>query len=427
MAGDLHVEAVVLPDGRIRVYPSDLHRRPIAPRELTGSVTVRAPDGARTLALAPADDRLEAAGPPIATSDVQLHLALVRDGRPIELHLGVPVAAPGLAGLPAACERPADADGAGGAPVCTVQFPRMVRALATTPDARTALVAVFGHGVTGWRLPAGELAFGLVPVPGTDAHADHAHPVDAVAVRPDAAEVAVTVRGQLLRYALATGDLVAELPGSPLRFRALAWSADSSRLLVSAFYDGAVHLVRSDDGQEVGRLDAGRALTAFALSPDGRLAALATELGPIALFEVASGRAAGTLPAPVPAQALAFAGNHLVAARQDGVLDVWRVADARRVASTPGGPTVVTLAAAPDGTAVATGGLDGTVRLHGVPGADLRGTLRWRPDPVQALAWAGPLLLAGDTGGGLAIWDVGSGTAAKSAGRQRAPEGTVAP
>jgi WD40 repeat protein len=303
----------------------------------------------------------------------------------------------------------------------------MVRALATTPDARTALVAVFGHGVTTWRLPAGELAFGLVPVPGADEHADHVHPVDAMAVGPGAGEVAVTVRGQLLRYALATGDLVAELPGSPLRFRALAWSADSSRLLVSAFYDGAVHLLRSGDGAEVGRLDAGRALTAFALSPDGRLAALATELGPISLFEVASGRAAATLPGAVPAQALAFAGSHLVAARQDGALEVWRVADARRLATTPAGPTVVTLAAAPDGAVVATGGLDGTVRLHGIPGGDLRETLRWHPHPVQALAWAGPLLLAGDTGGGLAIWDVGPGTATENPGRRRAPEGTVAP
>jgi hypothetical protein len=85
----------------------------------------------------------------------------------------------------------------------------------------------------------------------------------------------------------------------------------------------------------------------------------------------------------------------------------------------------VTLAAAPGGTTVASGGLDGAVRLHAVPGGDLRETLRWHPHPVQALAWAGSLLLTGDSGGELAIWDLGPGPG-KNPGRRRAGEGRVA-
>src|SRR5262249_43732480 len=60
MAGALHVEAVVFPDGRIRIYPTDLRRRALAAAELTGSVTVQAQDGVRTLPLSAAGDWLEA-------------------------------------------------------------------------------------------------------------------------------------------------------------------------------------------------------------------------------------------------------------------------------------------------------------------------------------------------------------------------------
>jgi hypothetical protein len=408
MAGDLHVEAVALPDGRVRIYPSDVRRRPLPAAEVTGSVTVRLADGARTLPLVAAGDRLEASGPPLPDDDVLLHLALLRDGRPVDLHLRVPVAASPLAGLPAACRPPTDHAATGRLPRCTVRFPRMVRSLAATADARTALVAVVAHGVSGWRLPAAELAFGLVPVPGGDRRAEHVHPVDALAVRPDGLEVAVTTKGRLLLYSLATGELAAELPGSPLRFRALGWSPDSSSLLVSAFYDGAVHVLRIDDGQELSRLEVGRALSAFVLSPGGRLAALASELGPITVFDVASRRMVARLPAEVPAQALAFAGGDVVAARQDGALDVWHVRSGRRAASARPGPPLVTLAARADGAMIASGALDGAVRLHAVPGGALRETLRWHRYPVQALAWAGPLLLSGDSDGELAVWDVES-------------------
>src|SRR5690349_20989754 len=87
MAEDLHVEAVALPDGRVRIYPSDLRRRPLPPADVTGSVTVRVADGERTLPLVAAGDRLEAVTPALPAGDVLLHLTLVRGGRPVDLHL----------------------------------------------------------------------------------------------------------------------------------------------------------------------------------------------------------------------------------------------------------------------------------------------------------------------------------------------------
>ena len=329
MAGALHVEAVVLPDGSIRVYPTDLRRQPVPPTEVSGSVSLDAAGGTGTLELVPAGPCLDAKGPPLDADEVVLHLSLNYDGRASTLHLRVPVGAPELSGLPRVCQPIEQGAAAGRLPRCTVRLPRMVRTIAVTPDGKTALVAVFAHGVTAWRLPAGELSLGLSPMPGADEHPDHSHPVDALAIRPDGTEVAASAKGRILRYALASGELVADLPGSVFAVRALAWSADGGQLFASTFHDGTVRVVRADDASETGRLEVGRGLIAFALSPAGDLAVLASEDGPLTVFDVASGQVRQRLVSPAPVPVMAFTGRYLVAGRQDGALDFWDTDDRR--------------------------------------------------------------------------------------------------
>src|SRR5262249_42546327 len=106
------------------------------------------------LPLVPAADALEARGPELRAGDLPLRVDVRRGERDAIVHLVVPVGIPaGLAGLPRTCEPPADATSADGAPPrCTAQFPRMIRALAATPDGATLLVAAFGAGVTVWQL-----------------------------------------------------------------------------------------------------------------------------------------------------------------------------------------------------------------------------------------------------------------------------------
>lgn len=400
MAGALHVEAIALPDGTIRVYPTDLRRRPIAPTEMRGSVGVDVAGTRQTLDLVPAGSRLQAKATPFDGDEVVLHLSVQSGEQTGTLHLRVPVGAPELAGLPRVCV-PVEPPG----PRCVVRFPRMVRTIDVTRDGHSALVAVFAHGVTAWRLPAGELSLGLSPMPGADEHPDHSHPVDALAVRPDGGEVTASARGRILRYSLASGEQVADLPGSAYAVRALAWSRDGDRLFTSTFHDGVVRLVRPDDASETGRLTVERHLTAFALSPAGDVAALASEDGAIALFDVARGEVRHRLASPVPAALMVFAGRYLVAARQDGALDFWDVASGTRAGGVSGGPPALALAATPDEGAVATAGDDGAIEIHDVPGGRAGATLRWHERPVQALAWAPGVLLSGDSTGNLALWD----------------------
>jgi hypothetical protein len=407
MDGDLHVETAAAPDGRVRVYLSDLRRRPLPVRGVTGSVTVLRPDGSLELPLRPGDDALEASGPPLAVGDVRVRVALVHAGRTVELHPVVPVGiVPGLAGLPRACTPVV------GPPLrnqilpeCTVSFARMVRAVAPLPDGYTVLVAVFGHGVSIWQLPAGGAVGAFDPMPGGEPEAEHVHPVDALAVRPDGREAAVAIRGSVLRYALPDGRLVATLARDHHLVRALAYSADGTRLMLGTFSDGSVHTVSAADGRVLARLGLERSLTAATLAADA--AVLASETGPLSLFAAGLDGEARVLDAAAPARAVALARTRVLAASDDGSVAGWNVPSGRLAYRTPPGTPLLALAVQPGGRVVAIGAHDGAVRLHRVADGRVVRTLAWHTAPVQALAWAGRRLISGDASGQLAVWQLG--------------------
>jgi WD40 repeat protein len=406
MLGDLHVEVAATPDGRVRVYLSDLRRRPLPVAGVTGSVTVTRGDGARELPLRPADDALEARTEPLPIGEVRVRVALVRDGRAIELHPLVPVGiVPGLAGLPRECAPvvgppPRNAT----LPECTVSFRRMVRAVAPAPDGYSMLVAVFGHGVSIWQLPFGSAIGALDPMPGGEPDAEHAHPVDALAIRPDGREVAVAVRGSVLRYGLPDGRLVGTLARDHHLVRELAYSADGTRLALATFDDGSVQTVSADDGRELGRVRFERALTAAALASEA--AVLASETGPLSLFAGGLDGPARVLESATPARAVALATTRVLAASDDGVLAGWNPPSGRLVYRSPPGAPLLALAVGPGGRVVASGAHDGTVRIHRVSDGRVERTLAWHTAPVRVLAWSGRRLVSGDGSGQLAVWKV---------------------
>jgi len=77
------------------------------------------------------------------------------------------------------------------------------------------------------------------------------------------------------------------------------------------------------------------------------------------------------------------------------------------VAEGPPGTGITRLAAAPGGHLVASAHNDGSVRVSALPRATVVATLAWHTRQVLGLAWAGPVLVSGDTAGHVALWEVG--------------------
>src|SRR5437016_2539490 len=265
MAGDLHLEALAAPDGRVRVYLTDFWRRPLPAASATGTVTLELPDRDRALPLAVAGDALEGSGPALYGAEVTAHVALSVGGKAVEMDFVLPVGAggAGAAGVPVhGCVALAGSPGAARAPRCTLDFAHPVTVVAATPDGALALVAAVDLGVSVWRLPAGQLT-------------------------------------------------------------------------------------------------------------------------------------------------LAFAGGRLLAGGTDGVLRVFDAESGALVAEGPPGTGITRLAAAPGAGLVASAHNDGSVRVSTLPDATVVTTLAWHTHQLLGLAWAGSVLVSGDTAGHVALWDVG--------------------
>src|SRR5207253_9776419 len=74
MVGMRHLEAVSARDGSVRVYLTDVWRRPLPLAGATGTVTVDLPEGRREIPLAAHDGALEGSGPPLLGDAVAAHV-----------------------------------------------------------------------------------------------------------------------------------------------------------------------------------------------------------------------------------------------------------------------------------------------------------------------------------------------------------------
>jgi len=414
MVGMRHLEAVAARDGSVRVYLTDVWRRPLPLAGATGTVTVDLPEGRREIPLAAHDGALEGSGPPLAGDAVAAHVRVVQAGKLLESHFVVPLGTgmTGAAGIPPEGCVPPDRrpDDGQRLPRCVLAFPRTVTFIAASPDGSTAFVGVLGTGVSAWRMPGVQFLEGFAPpppiaVPVTEV--PHPEAANAIAVSPDGAEAAVAVENRVLVYVTAGGRLLRELPAYPGVVRALAWSPAAARLLVTVFYDPSGHLLAAGDGREVRRLVVEREGAAVAFSPDGRRAAVASDAGPIAIFDLDSEVAPRLFTDSERAvEALAFAGDRLLSASADGIIRVWDAASGTVLARHQFPTSLHRAAMAPRGELAAVGGLDRKIRLIDLASGALVEELAWHRAPVWGLAWAGETLLSGDGDGRVAVWSL---------------------
>jgi len=414
MAGMLHLEAKASADGRVLLYLTDIWRRPVPLDGVSGTATFDLPGGRQkqTVPLASVGDALEARGPALAPPAVNVAFDLRRGGEPVELSFLLPLGSgdSGAAGIPAAgCLSPADTAASVRQPRCTLSFAKPIVALAVAPDAATLLVAQLDLGISAWRLPAAVFALGFAPPPAVIipvAEPPHPEAPNAVVVRPDGREAVVAMENRLIVYAMDTGQVVRAFDGPGGVVRAVAWSPDGSALLAATFYSPAAFVLDAADGRVQLRLPVTRETAALAFAPDGETMAVASEAGPIVLYD-RSGAVVRTLrDTRAAARALAFAGDRLVAAGQDGVLYVW---DRRTGASQfqrAVARTLRQLAVNAERGIVATAGTNNLIQVTAL--ADDAGveTLSGHAAQVLNLAWAGSTLISGDAAGRVALWEI---------------------
>jgi WD40 repeat protein len=444
MATTLHLEALARRDGAVLLYLTDFWRRPVPLDAVRGSVTLRrsneplgATGGERhALALDDASGALVATGLAFAADDrVDARFDLVVAGEPVEMDFTLPIEAAGsgtsvetssfgAAGIaPGGCvhEAPADLDRGQHVPRCSLRFAHPVSALAFTPGGSRLLVAAVDLGVSVWEMPDVRLVASFAPppavaVPGPEGLRPHSESVNALAVSPDGTEALVALEGRLLRYTIATGRLAGELPRRRGVVRSAAWAPDGESVVVTVFYDPAAQVLGARDGGERLRLAVPHEGTAIAFDSGARQVAVASESGPIGVFDWPSGALRRRMTPAVGwsqdlscAPALVSAGDPLpelvLSAGSDGMLRAWELETGKLKFETRVARSLQRVAVSPDGRLVAVAGGDGTLEIVDRSGT-VRETLAWHASGISALAWAGSTLISGDLDGRVAVWDL---------------------
>jgi YD repeat-containing protein len=405
---DIHIEIAAAPDGTVRVYLSDVWRRPLPVEGTTGAVTLHLPSGARTLALAPTGAALEARTDGFGTESALADIVLERQGKRLDTSVQLDLTGE-RAGVPilpqTACVAPAGATTGARAPRCTITFGSSFTAMAPTQG--RVVVAVTHGAVSVWSLPAATMRMGLEPLPPIVVPVG-AHEPDprVVAPRPDGAEIAIAAGPTLYVYDGSSGRYRRKVDGPGGAIRAVAWSPDGARLLVAAAGDGKAHVLDAADGRVVGTLTGDGQVQSVAFDAAGRAAAV-TDVGTVLLVDTPTAETRTLTPSTQALAVVAFATERLLAAGDDGVLHVLDPATGAETARSEIGAAIRLLAVTPDGRHAATADAERTLRVHTLPDAAVAERLTFHRATIGVLAWgAGPTLVSGDNDATLAVWDV---------------------
>jgi len=197
------------------------------------------------------------------------------------------------------------------------------------------------------------------------------------------------------------------------------FSPDGATLLVSMFDSTARLWPLSDQGVKKSfETDKKDYIGAVAFSPDGQTLALETRFrGTVELRQVSDGSLIksmqiGTAFGAAASVAFSSDGKYLAAALNDQVR-LFQVSDGKALKSFKGG---LGIAFSPDGTLLAGGAQDKTIKVWKIPNGDVLFTIKDRPDAVWAVTFSpdGKFLVSGYADGTIEIFLASDGTLLKS-------------
>jgi WD40 repeat protein len=259
---------------------------------------------------------------------------------------------------------------------------------------------------------------------------DHPSPVWTLVFSPDDSRLAsATVLGDIRIEDLVTGHRKIIRLGPMNSARSLAFSPDDRTLAIGGF-GRDVRLLDASSGDEVDRLDTGRAYEATHLvfSRDGKYLAVGGFGGALTLWDWGRRRWLADLDGHLGGiDALAFStdGTSLATSENAGLVKVWAIPSGKErttFRTCDSGDTVAALAFSSDGARLATLSRQSRViRLWDTSGGEPRGTLPFEVSDVKALAFSpdGATLAMARGDGVIAFWGVAE---ARVVGAVRASE-----
>ena len=150
----------------------------------------------------------------------------------------------------------------------------------------------------------------------------------------------------------------------------------------------------------------------IAFSPVGQYLAVASSIG-VWIYEVATSRALMLLPTASRVYSVSFSpdGATLASGALDGTVRLWAVATGEPIAPLEGHTDrVLSVSFSPDGATLASGALDGTVRLWAVATGEPIAPLEGHTDRVLSVSFSPDgATLASGAGGTILLWDVVTG------------------